>query len=136
MKPELSKKSEWWIPRERYYELKHRCLQYDFWKQARNRLDLKAQKYDRLKVLSSDIYDPVQEAVASREHWKRKITEVDYACDMATDDPGEAEILRQGVTKGDSYEKLEAKLGTLPVSRDEYYERYRKFFWIMNNLVD
>ena len=30
-KPELSKKSKYWIPRHRYYELKHFCLQYPEW---------------------------------------------------------------------------------------------------------
>lgn len=139
MKPELSKKSSWWIPKERYYELKHRCLQYDFWNEACHRLDLKAQDPGRLKVLKSDIYDPVQETVAAREHWIRKIHEVDYACGVAAEtdnsDSFAAFILRYAVTKGLSYEKLEAKFGTI-MPRDQYYEMYRKFFWIMNNMVD
>ena len=31
-RPELSKKSPYWIDKHRYYELKHFCLQYPLWK--------------------------------------------------------------------------------------------------------
>ena len=33
-KPELSKKSPYYIPKRRYYELKNFCLQYPDWKKA------------------------------------------------------------------------------------------------------
>lgn len=33
IRPELSKKNKYWIPRHRYYELKHFCLQYPEWKE-------------------------------------------------------------------------------------------------------
>ena len=32
IRPELSKKNQYWIDRHRYYELKHFCLQYKNWK--------------------------------------------------------------------------------------------------------
>ena len=32
IRPELSKNNEYWIPRQRFYELKHFCLQYPSWK--------------------------------------------------------------------------------------------------------
>ena len=34
IRPETSKKNKYWIPRHRYHELKHFCLQYPLWKKA------------------------------------------------------------------------------------------------------
>ena len=31
IRPEVSKSNEYWIPRDRYYELEHFCLQYPSW---------------------------------------------------------------------------------------------------------
>ena len=39
MKPELSKKNEYWLPKHRYYELKYFCLQYPYWKSVCNSID-------------------------------------------------------------------------------------------------
>ena len=37
----------------------------------------------------------------------------------------------KGVIEGKSYTYLKTKLG-IPCGRDMYYERYRKFFWVLN----
>jgi len=39
VRPEVSDKSEYWVERHRYYELKHFCLQYPIWKKAYEALD-------------------------------------------------------------------------------------------------
>ena len=41
IRPEISKNNEYWIPRHRYYELKHFCLQYREWVKIVNSLDSK-----------------------------------------------------------------------------------------------
>ena len=37
-----------------------------------------------------------------------------------------------GVTEGLSYTYLRTKLN-IPCGRDTYYDRYRRFFWLLNN---
>lgn len=142
MKPEVSKKSEWWIPKERYYELKHFCLQYDLWKKAYERIDIQANDPSKVIVAKTEHFDPIQAAVESKEKWYEKMHMVDWACDYATSyafsikKPEEAKLLKEAVTKGYSFEKMEARYSTFPVSRDVYYESYRRFFWILDKVRD
>ena len=49
IRPEISKKNLYWIPKHRYYELKHFCLQYPEWKKnyrRRARME-RGQRHDR-----------------------------------------------------------------------------------------
>lgn len=39
------------------------------------------------------------------------------------------------VTEGLPYTYLQTRLN-IPCSRDTYYDRYRKFFWLLNNIRD
>ena len=63
--PDISKKNPYWIDRERYYELKHFCLQYRYWKRRLKDTNL----YPSLKreIKTNDISDPVTRAVLMRE---------------------------------------------------------------------
>lgn len=45
------------------------------------------------------------------------------------------EYILKAVTEGLSFTYLQAVLG-IPCSRDTYYDRYRKFFWILNSMRD
>ena len=46
-----------------------------------------------------------------------------------------AKYILMAVTYGHSYTYLKAKLD-IPCSKDTYYDRYRKFFWILSDLRD
>lgn len=47
-------------------------------------------------------------------------------------DPGICIYILKCVTKGVSYDKLVAE--GIPCSRDYFYDRYRKFFWILDGV--
>lgn len=49
----------------------------------------------------------------------------EYLCDY----------ILKGVTEGLSYTNLKSRFN-IPCSRDTYYDRYRKFFWLLSNMRD
>ena len=46
-------------------------------------------------------------------------------------DPELSRYILLGVTKGWAYGTLKARL-EIPCSKDTYYDRYRRFFWLLN----
>lgn len=134
--PEVSKKSEFWIPQHRYYELKHFCLQYRFWK-----THLQLQESDTLQSASviysvnhkTSYVNTVEACAISRDILLRKVEMVERAARQA--DPSIAEYILKGVTLGKSYDELNAQY-SLPCGREYYYKVYRKFFYILDTLRD
>ena len=132
-RPEISKKNKYWIDKHRHYELAHFCRQYPTWKKAYASLDSLSRRPDDLERLSSKgkISDPTGKCVVSRERFAEKMAIVERAAKEA--DPLLADYILKGVTEGLSYEYLKMRLN-IPCCRDTYYDRYRKFFWILSRL--
>lgn len=136
MSPEVSKKNEFWIPTHRYYELKHFCLQYPYWK-----THLKLSSSDSLQSASviysvnkrSGHINTVETSAISREQLTKKVETVERACYQA--DASIAEYILEGVTHGKSYDELNA-LYSVPCGREYYYKAYRRFFWILDTIRD
>ena len=126
-KPELSKKSKYWIPKHRYYELKHYCLQYPEWKRVYNSLGLKAMEQHEIK--GSDIPKPTEREALIRYECLKGIELVEQCAKEAW--PELYYNLLLGVTEGRPYDVLRASLG-LQCSREDYYNHYRKFFYILS----
>lgn len=120
-RPELSGSNQYYITKHRYYELKHFCLQYPNSKKVYSYIDNLTQNPD-------DITDDIE-----RRHYIRCLKIVDKAC-MDTD-PVIGPYILKAVTEGWSYDVLRARCN-VPCCRDTYYELYRRFFWILNNLRD
>lgn len=128
MRTELSKKSKYHMERNRYLELKYFCLQYPIWKKARESLTSLSKKGDILAKVS-DVSDPTARCAEARAFYAERMKLIEDCCSLAA--PNCHQLLLKGVTEGLSYDILAAK-EVLPVSRAEYYEKYRMFFWIMN----
>lgn len=130
IKPEISKKKEHWIPKHRYYELKHFCFQYPYWCELLRDLNGFATKEDR----SPTEHEAILKAVLDT-----KIKMVEDAADEATRSSllvfSVTKQFIRGVTEGISYEKLNAQ-NPLACSKDEYYRFYRKFFWLLDHMRD
>lgn len=126
-RPELSKKNPYWIPRHRYYELKHFCMQYTTWKKMYNSLNV----YPKIRYLevSTGLDDPTAKLVECRERYFRWIKMIDDAA-YETDPVIGKDILR-GVISGCSYDVLCIRK-PVPCCKDIYYELYRRFFWILD----
>lgn len=131
IRPELSYKNKWYIPKHRYYELKHFCLQYPEWK--RNLTDL-IYHGTSSKVIDPNLrewVDPVGEVVCYIDKYKRQI-ELLEKCARDTD-PYLGSYILKAVTEGLSFTNLQT-IHNIPCGKDMYYDRYRKFFYILSGL--
>lgn len=132
IRPELSKKNKYWINRHRYYELKHFCLQYPIWTEALASLTaLGAKSVEWEKVSTNEKKDPTERCAEARLYYLERIEMIEKAAKEA--DLGLWDYILKAVTEGLSYDHLLARYD-IPCSKDMYYDRYRKFFWILNKL--
>ena len=130
-RPELSEKNPYWIPRHRYYELKHFCMQYTTWKKLYNSLN--AYPKVRYFEVSDGLPDPTAALVERRERYFRCVKIVEDAAEET--DPVIGKDILRGVISGCSYDVLCAR-EPIPCCKDIYYELYRKFFWILDKKRD
>ena len=128
IRPEISKKNKYWISKHRYYELKHFCLQYKEFKQ----LYLAAVNCKTERVVRTnnpEWSDPVGTSASVREEYLSKMKRIEKCCYAASDEIGE--YIFKAVTEGMSYVKLKM-IYDIPCGKDMFYDRYRKFFYILD----
>lgn len=128
IRPEVTEKSEYWIPKHRYYELKHYCLQYPDWAKSYSSIGAKLVSTGS-EVRSSNVSDPTSKLAMLRTYVKSKMEIVDKAA-KETDDEFNDYIFK-AVTEGLSYNYMKTKLG-MPCCKETYYKLYRKFFWTLS----
>lgn len=135
IRAKISEKSKYYIDKHRYYELKHFCLQYNEWKKAYAsccEAVIFASKFDRMP--SSNMPGDITAKYAIRRaQYAERIKMIEKAAKDA--DEFLYPYLLKAVTEGLSYTYLKAKLD-IPCGRDMYYDRYRKFFWLLSELRD
>lgn len=131
IRPELSENNKHWISKHRYYELKHLCLQYPIWKSAYaafNDIEIPLSMIE--DVPTSNIPgDPTGKREVMKAYYKEKIDLIERIA-LETDRYLYVYILK-AVTEGLTYKYLKSKLN-IPCGRDMYYDRYRKFFWLLS----
>ena len=131
IRPEVSVKNKYWIDRHRYYELKHFCLQYKQWKKAYSALHdlgLSMATITGLPV-SNEPSDLTADCAMRKAEIARKIKMIESTA-METDNELWYYIVK-AVTEGLAYTQLKMMFD-IPCSRDTYYDRYRRFFWLLN----
>ena len=132
VRSELSKKNKYWIDKNRFYELKYFCLQYPLWKCAYETLDgMRISSFDlaNIKTFSnSDIFGSIMD---ERTLYLERMELVEKSARDA--DPYLASYILKAVTEGLSYSYLKSRL-EIPCSRDTYYDRYRRFFWLLDRI--
>lgn len=127
-RPELSKKNKWWIPKHRYYELKHYCLQYEDWQdKVKSHSDIRSSEVVRTNIVEWS--DPVGNEAAYREYYLLQIDMVESSAYEADKDIGSYII--KAVTEDLSFTVLNM-VYNIPCGKDMYYDRYRKFFYILD----
>lgn len=120
--PELSRKNKYYISKHRYYELKHFCLQYPEWKYQMVTLG-------GVMRNANLIEDPTGETATRLADLKSKIALIRK---MAMEsDKDLASYIFKAVTEERTYENLKTFFD-IPCSRDMYYDRYRRFFWLLD----
>lgn len=135
-RPELSDKNKWWISKHRYYELRHFCLQFPEWQKKFNEIDSLPSKsaYATDRVNTGWISDPVELKAEIGEYYVSRMSLVQTVAYEACDHQFWYPLLVDAVTHQKSYDILEAQVGIMPVSRNEWYVLYRKFFWCLDKL--
>lgn len=132
LRAELSEKNKYWIDKHRYYELKHFCLQYPMWKKAYKSLeeiDPQSPNYsESIKCIPTQSSTTEKYAIAKviLEHRLKMIEKAAYEADEEI-----GGYILKGVTEELSYTYLKAKLN-MPCGKDMYYDRYRRFFWLLS----
>ena len=134
IRPELSTKNKYYINKHRHYELKHFCLQYPEWKKLYSELD----GYSTGVDLDTDVIhrSNIPSDITSRYAEKRldcleKMNMVEQAAIEA--DPDLYPYILKAVTEELSFTYLKTKLN-IPCGKDMYYDRFRRFFWLLDKL--
>ena len=131
IRPELSIKNKYRIDKHRHYELKHFCLQYPEWKRAYadfNNPSIPLSTIERVPT-SNLPGDPTAKRAVMKAHYQERMDLIEKVA-METDRCLHGYILK-AVTENLSYTYLRSKMG-MPCGRDMYYDRYRRFFWLLN----
>lgn len=133
IRPELSPKNKYRLDKHRYYELKHFCLQYPEWKRAYSELESASIPTSLINRVGSNNTpsNPTEKRALLRMFYSDRIKLIERAA-MEADVYLYSYILK-GITENLSYTYLKSKLD-IPCGRDMYYDRYRKFFWILNEI--
>lgn len=133
IRPETSKKNEFYISKHRYYELKHFCLQYPEWKEKIR--ELEASIHGSSPRLDDAGYDSL-EFSDSTGNQASNIARLKMYCSLVEDaarncDSELGKYIFNAVTKDISFCTLKTKYG-IPCEKEMYYKRYRKFFWLLS----
>lgn len=135
IRAEISEKNKYWIDKHRHYELKHFCLQYPEWKKIYNTFNNPSIPLSMIeRVPTSNIPgDPTAKRALIKTYYSERIKLIEKIA-LETDVCIHNYILK-AVTEGLSYTYLKARLN-IPCGRDMYYDRYRKFFWLLSQARD
>lgn len=131
IRAQISEKNKYYIDKHRYYELKHFCLQYTEWKKAYTsccETIVFASRYDNIPV-NCGPSDLTAKYATLRAQYAQKIALIEKTAKQS--DEYLYPYILKAVTEGLSYTYLKARLD-IPCGRDMYYDRYRKFFWLLS----
>ena len=131
MKTELSKKSKYYIPKERRLELAHFCMQYPDWvnKRVHSLFKVGYSYADQSGVHQAEAKDATFEAASNVIYLSFCMDVVEKTARET--DPVIGDYIFQAAIRGVSYDKLSAYT-QIPCCRNEFYELYRKFFWLLD----
>jgi hypothetical protein len=132
IRAELSKKNRYWISKHRHYELKHFCLQYPEWKRA---CAIRSGRSACLATITTSLvnHQNTYSPNSNNSPLSNYVKQIELIEQIAMEaDPYLYEYILKGVTEGRSFTYLKAVLG-IPCGKDMYYDRYRKFFWLLSN---
>lgn len=136
IKTEVSKKSKYYVPKERMLELTHFVKQYPTYVKCIKALDGYISPPSALIIFNKDrgsFTDQTYFTVEAREYFQNKCDTIELAASKCGNEIRER--LVDAIAFGQSYDVVNAKYG-LACSRNEWYDEYRKFFWILDKIRD
>lgn len=135
IRAELSEKNKYYIDKHRHYELKHFCLQYPVWKKIYDDFGNPSVPLSTIeKVATSNLPgDPTAKRALMRAKYQSRINLIERVAKEA--DRYLYKYILKAVTEGLSYTYLKTRL-KIPCGKDMYYDRYRRFFWLLSEYRD
>lgn len=133
VRTKVSSSNKWFVEKDRYLELLHFCRQYETWKRKLNNLsNLRAICSDD-EPKSGEPGDPTANIAIACSKYTAKIDMVESAALEADEYIGK--FILKGIIDDLSFDKLNAKY-EIGCCKDTYYDRYRKFFYILDKKRD
>ena len=131
IRAEVSLKNKYRIDKHRHYELKHFCLQYPVWKKAYADFEDPSIPLSTIdKMPTSNLPgDPTAKRAIAKARLIERIRLIEQTAEEA--DRYLYNYILKAVTENLSYTYLKSRLD-IPCSRDMYYDRYRRFFWLLS----
>lgn len=131
-KPELSKTSPYYLPKERYYELKHFCLQAPAWEKAYEGYCSIRTKPELIRAFAKkyNFEDPTEKAAEAALFLSKRIDLIKDAAEKTNKTFGL--YLYEAVTRNRTYDQMKAMHPEMPCGRTYWYDIYRKFFWLLS----
>lgn len=131
VRAQISEKNKYWIDKHRHYELKHFCLQYPSWKKIYSEFeDVSIPLSMMERVPTSNLPgDPTAKRALVKAKYAERIKLIEDIAKEA--DRYLYEYILKAVTENLSYTYLRSKMD-IPCGRDMYYDRYRRFFWLLS----
>ena len=132
VRSEISKRNENWISKNRYYELRHFCLQYKEWKNEYKNLEWSIQATRsniKKNGCNHSVGDPTYSMALRLERLSGYVKLVSDTAFEA--DPEIADYLIKAVTEDRTYEYLKTIMD-IPCGKSYYYKAYRKFFYLLS----
>lgn len=135
IRPELSIKNKYHIDKHRHYELKHFCLQYPEWKRAYTAFSEPRISLSSTNRIPTDNLpgDPTANQAMIKAQLISRIEMIERVAKEA--DHQLYYFILKAVTEGLSYTYLKSRLD-IPCGKDMYYDRYRRFFWLLSKARD
>ena len=135
IRPVISEKNRYFIDKHRHYELKHFCLQYPAWKKAYSEFTDSSIPLSMVsgRPTSNLPGDPTAKRAIMKAYYSEKIDLIEQIAKEA--DQYLWIYILKAVTENLSYTYLKTKLN-IPCGRDMYYDRYRRFFWLLSSARD
>ena len=131
IRAEISERNKYYINKHRHYELKHFCLQYPTWKREYAALDepsIGSSLSEKLPT-SNIPGDPTGDRAIKKVYYSERINLIERIAKEA--DEFLYKYILKAVTEELSFTYLKSKL-EIPCGRDMYYDRYRRFFWLLS----
>lgn len=132
LKVELSGKNRWKLPKHRMLELKHYCLQYPEWKARYKELQIAMDGGTASLTQIPVIHEPVDitgELGIRLAEYSKAMDRIERLSREA--DERISYYILLAVTREIMYPKLKA-VYEIPCGCDLFYDRYRKFFWLLD----
>ena len=131
IRAKLSERNKYYIDKHRHYELKHFCLQYPEWKKAYAEFDDASLPLSMIeRVPTSNLPgDPTSKRAMMKARYSERIKLIERVAKEA--DKYLSDYILKAVTEDLSYSYLRSKL-EMPCGKDMYYDRYRRFFWLLS----